>query len=343
MRRWPAFIAFLWALLSLFAPLGCANRQPIAVVGGRAVDRKTYWETMERYYGDDTLRWLIQRELLLQANDEKKLVSEKDVEREFKNFMRGQGFEDERQFLTFLARQGMDKEAFMEDLRFRLILHRLQEEAAKPDDKKLQAFYEQNPSLFTYPPIAKTYILQAADEKTLRKAKELIQKGEDIRKLAYEINKDPQLRSSRGYVEFFLVPDPHLPPALMRIMALLADEKSTPINQLVGPQYIPEGRFWVLVKVIERTPPSVPPFEEIKPYVRARYVESFGPPAETIFQELVKQHPVTVQDPRFKFLEDQIRTQMMVQSPSGFQPPAEVPGLTRPPAQEGEGLEKHVR
>lgn len=337
MRRWFAFIAFLFVLV------GCANRQPIAVVGGRAIDRKTYWETMERYYGDDTLRWLIQRELLLRANEEKKLVSEKDVEREFKNFMRSQGFEEERQFLAFLARQGMDKEAFMEDLRFRLILHRLQEEKAKPDDKKLQAFYKQNLSLFAYPPIARTYILQAADEKTLRKAKELIQKGEDIRQVAYDVNKDPQLRTSRGYVELPLVSDPHLPPSLMRVMALLADEKRTPINQLVGPQYIPEGRFWVLVKVIERTPSVVPPFEDIKPQVRAAYVQQFGPPPETIFQELVKRHAVTVQDPRFKFVEDQIRTQMMVQSPSGFQPPAEAPELSRPPAQEGERLEQRVR
>jgi hypothetical protein len=105
-------LSFALFVVSL-ALFGCASRQPVATVGGRVINRATYQQTLERYYGRSAVRWLIQRELLLRANEEQKLVSDKDVEREYKNALRQMGFQDERQFLAYLARQGLDKDAFL--------------------------------------------------------------------------------------------------------------------------------------------------------------------------------------------------------------------------------------
>lgn len=338
MLRWCVVIILLLPLL------GCGGRQPIAIVGGKVINRAAYIEALERYYGARALRWLVQRQLLLNVNEQRKLVSDKDVEREFKNAMRQIGYQDERHFLADLARQGLDKEAFMEELKFNLILNRLREEVVKPDDKKLKAFYDQNKLLFAELPIVRFYLFQAKDEAPLRKVKDLIKKGEDIGQLAYEFYKDdPQMRSARGLVmlRIPLILDPHIPlPAPPTLLNLLVE---APINQLVGPKQIPEGRFWVLVKVIERTKPIVPLFEDIKPWVRAEFVNRTGPRREVIIQQLASKSPVTVQDPRFKFLEDEIRTQAMLEPPSAFQPPPEVPEVTRPPAKEGERLEERVR
>jgi hypothetical protein len=97
------------------------------------------------------------------------------------------------------------------------------------------------------------------------------------------------------------------------------------------------------VKVTERKRPFVLPYEEIKREVKAAYVQFFGPQPEAIFQQLEKEFSISVHDPRYKFLEDEIRTRIMLERPMTFQPPAEAPSLTRPPSQEGGRLEQRER
>ncbi len=337
---------FFLALLSLVF-LGCGGRKPIAVIGNKVITYGDHQEAMERYYGARTLRWLIQHQLLLLANEKQKLVSDREVEREYKNFMRLSGFEDERQFLAFLARQGMTKEGLLEDIKHDLILMRLREKQTKVDDKTLEQFFKQNWFMFAQPPTGepptvRCFLFQSQDRKELERVKALIQQGEDIRKVAYDFYKDnPQMRSTRGEVTITLplFIDPHQPPPIPpTLLNLLA--RNAPINQLYGPVFIKEANFWVLVKVLERKRPFVLPFEEIKQYVKAAYVQNFGPPPETVFQQLAKEFAISVRDPRYKFLEDEIRTRVMLERPSAFQPPAEVPSLTKPPSQEGGRLEQ---
>ncbi|MCS7265567.1 MAG: SurA N-terminal domain-containing protein [Armatimonadetes bacterium] len=331
-------------VISLF---GCGSKKPIAVVGGKVITYGDYQETMERYYGAKTMRWLIQHQLLLLANEKQKLVSDKEVEREYKNFMRLNGFEDERQFLAFLARQGMTKDGLLEDIKHELILMKLREKQTKVDDKTLQEFFKQNWVMFAQPPTGepptvRCFLFQSRERKDLEKVKALIQQGEDIRKVAYDFYKDnPQLRSTRGEVTITLplLVDPHqhppLPPTLLNLLA-----REAPLDQLYGPVLIKEANLWVLVKVLERKRPFILPFEEIKQYVKTAYVQNFGPPPETIFQQLAKEFAISVRDPRYKFLEDEIRTRVMLERPSTFQPPAESPSLTKPPSQEGGRLEQ---
>ncbi|MGQ9728169.1 MAG: hypothetical protein ACUVSC_06580, partial [Candidatus Fervidibacter sp.] len=146
------FSTLTFALVGAIAfSSGCGGRKPIAAVGGRVVSYSDYQKTMERYYGARTLRWLIQHQLLLLANEKEKLVSDKEVEREYKNFMRLSGFEGERQFLTFLSRQGMDKGSLLEDIRYDLILHRLREKQTKVDDKTLRECYQRSGVLVAHP------------------------------------------------------------------------------------------------------------------------------------------------------------------------------------------------
>ncbi|MFN4179475.1 MAG: SurA N-terminal domain-containing protein [Armatimonadota bacterium] len=336
---------FLFVALSI-GLWGCGGRKPIAVVSGRVITYNDYKETMERYYGARTLRWLIQHQLLLLANEKQKLVSDKEVEREYKNFMRLSGFEDEHQFLSFLARQGMTKEGFLEDIRHELILQKLREQQVKVSDKELQEFYRRNWAMFAQPPTGeppsvRCFLFQSRDKGQLEKVKALIEKGEDIRKVAYDFYKDnPQLRSTRGEVTITMpiVYDPHHPPMPPSLMKLLAQD--APLNKLHGPVFIQEAKFWVLVKVLERKHPFVLPYEEIKREVKAAYVQLFGPPPETVFQQLAKEFAVTVNDPRYKFLEDEIRTRAMIERPSAFQPPSEPPSLTKPPSQEAGRLEQ---
>ncbi|MCS7192135.1 MAG: SurA N-terminal domain-containing protein [Armatimonadetes bacterium] len=342
------FCFFLFALVTLVAALsGCGGKKPIAVVGGEVITHGDFQKAMERYYGARTLRWLIQHQLLLLANEKQKFVSDKEVEREYKNFMRLNGFEDENQFLAFLARQGMSKEGLMDDIKHELILARLREKQTKVDDKTLEQFFKQNWAMFAQPPtgeppMVRCFLFQSRDRKALEKVKSLIEKGEDIRQVAYDFYKDnPQLRSTRGEVTITLplFIDPHQPPPLPpTLMALLA--RDAPMNKLFGPVLIKETNFWVLVKVLERKRPFVLPFEEIKPQIKLAYVQLFGPPPETVFQQLAKEFAISVRDPRYKFLEDEIRTRTILERPSTFQPPAEVPSLTKPPSQEGGRLEQ---
>ncbi len=341
MRFWFVLIA-LSLLLS-----GCGGRKAIVVVGGRAVNYNDYWQTMERYYGDDSLRWLIQHQLLLKANEEQKLVSDQEVEREYRNFLRQSGFEEEPQFLAFLARQGMTKEALLAQIKHSLILMRLIEQQTKVDDKTLEEFYQRNWVLFARPPTGEPptvryYLFRSPNRDALVKVKALIDKGEKIGDVAYDFYKDdPDMRSRRGekIIALPLVADPHTPlpepPTLLKILA-----QDAPINRLYGPAFIPEAKYWVLVKVIERRSPFVLPFEKIKDFVKTAYAQQFGPPPEQIFQQLAQKYGVVVRDPRYKFLEDEIRTRALLASPPAFQPPAEAPSLTRPPSQEGGRLEQ---
>lgn len=341
------FVQIFLPVALLIGLSGCGGRKPIAVVGGRAITYNDYKEAMERYYGARTLRWLIQHQLLLLANEKQKLVSDKEVEREYKNFIRLNGFEDERQFLAFLARQGMTKEGVLEDIKHNLVLLKLREKQTKVDDRTLEQFFKRNWVMFAQPPTGepptvRCFLFQSRDRKALEKVKALIQQGEDIRKVAYDFYKDnPQLRSTRGEVTITLplFIDPHQPPPLPpTLLNLLA--RDAPLNQLHGPVHIKEANFWVLVKVLERKRAFVLPFEEIRREVKAAYVQLFGPPPEFVFQQLAREFSISVRDPRYKFLEDEIRTRTMIERPSVFQPPAEAPGPTRPPSQEGGRLEQ---
>lgn len=344
----PSFVAII--IIVIISLLGCGGRKPITLVGNRVITQSDFQQAMEQYYGVRTLRWLIQHQLLLLANEREKLVSEKEVEREYRNFMRLNGFKDERQLLAFLARQGMTKEAFLEDIKHDLILNKLREKQTKMDDRSLREFYRRNWAIFAQPPTGepptvRCFFFQNRDRSVLEKIKDLIQKGEDIRKVAYDFYKDnPQLRSSRGEVviplPLIINPNqpPPMPPSLMKLLA-----RDAPINKLHGPVFIPETKQWVLVKVLERKPPFVSPFEDIKREVKAAYVQIFGPPPEVIFQRLAKEFPVVIYDPRYKFLEDEIRTRMMLERPMTFQPPSEVPELSEPPSREGGRLEQRER
>ncbi len=321
-------------VVALLLP-GCGSRKPVAIVGGNAIDEGTFREAMTKMFGSAALRWLIQKELLYQANDRQRLVSDQDVERAFKEWVRHMGFESEEQALSFLARQGMDKETIMEQQKMEMILFALREQAVKPDDKKLKAFYERHRQAFAYPPEVRAYIIQSKDRKTLEKAKDLALKGEDFRILAYRYNESPHLKSNRGFVSLPLVADSSVPPSLLDLLA-----RSRP-NQIVGPVQIPETGQFVLVKVVEIQPPMVPSFDDIKGLVRQRYVEATGPPPQEIFKQLARQSNVLVPDERFRFVEDEIRTAGVLAPPGPtFQPPAAPPGSPQPPLKERERLEE---
>ncbi|MCS7223783.1 MAG: peptidyl-prolyl cis-trans isomerase [Armatimonadetes bacterium] len=331
--RWGASVV----IFLIIASIGCAGKRPVAIVGGQPIDEASFRETMTKMFGAATLRWLIQRQLLLQVNEKERLVSDQDVERAFKDWIRHSGFQDEHQALSFLARQGLDKETILDQQRMEMILFALRERAVKPDDKKLKEFYEKNRQAFAFPPEVRAYIIQSKDRKTLEKAKDLAAKGEDFRELAYRFNESPHLRSSRGFVSLPLVHDTHAPPSLLELLA-----RSRP-NQVVGPVQIPETGLFVLVKVVEIQPPMVPPFDDIKAMVRQRFVEASAPPPQEIFKQLAAQSQVLIPDERFKFLEDEIRTAgILAPSSVPFQPPAAPPGASQPPLKEGEKLQERA-
>jgi parvulin-like peptidyl-prolyl isomerase len=161
-----------------------------------------------------------------------------------------------------------------------------------PGDVK--TYYEANQEEFKVPERARVAHIQVADEE---KAKALIAslgEGQSFEELAKTLSQDSQSGSRGGVLNGFVAAGRDEAPGLGRVEGLAAAALGTAAGSVV-PQPLKSARGWHVVKVLERLPESLPPFEEAQQdaYQRLRGTKE-REVQEALIRDLYKTYDVTM-------------------------------------------------
>lgn len=217
MRKW-----FLLALVfTACSPL--KSRSPVvATVNGKPVTLEEFqkafenqmWKDVEgplpykKHYpsaGREVLERLLQKKLLLQEADRKKIsVSEKDLERSLADYQ--DRYADRKEFENFLRLKGQSFAEFrlrrLEDLKIRKLFERIVSERLTLTPGDLQTYYENHRELFRFPEqIRVRQIVTDSAEKAVA-LREMIGEGVSFREVAEKYSLTPD-RNKGGDLGWF--------------------------------------------------------------------------------------------------------------------------------------------
>lgn len=123
---------------------GAANDEAVAVIGKKAITRQDWLNELEARYGKDTLRELINQQVIQEmAKKEKVKISDQEVEREFRMLQATNN--------SFSPNSKLDEKKWKEQIRNNLLLEELLTKDVNISDKEIKSFYDKNKQLFDVP------------------------------------------------------------------------------------------------------------------------------------------------------------------------------------------------
>lgn len=183
-------------------------------------------------------------------------------------------FESPEQFRETLDRHGVDADGFVDIVRRDLVSKEVIEAhvptVLEVADEEAQTVYDENREQFQAPERARLLqivlaVPEDADDATAEQAKERLvaakarlESGEEFGKVAGEVSEDPGTAARGGDAGYL---------ARGKLQAPIEEAVfSLPLGQLSEP--IRFSRGWALVKVIDRRPEGIIPYEEVKEQVK---------------------------------------------------------------------------
>jgi len=291
-------LVFIFFLLTLSSASGKIVDQVVAVVEGEVITLSEVNDAMQRYGRanvldegnllDKEIRQRRARKEVLDLMIEDKLlqrvasrfgikIEEADVDKAMER-IRTEGFRSDEQMKKDLAAQGFSLEGYRRFLTFQIRRTRIVETFIKPDvsmaDDKLREYYGSHASNYISPEVRVSQILiQVPPEATakdwqtakskMERALQDIKKGVAFEKVAALYSDDAASARSGGDLGFFSKGE--MIPMLEEVVFNLD------VGRVSGVIQSSQGLH--LLKVTDRKPGSIPPYEEAKERVMVDYYQ----------------------------------------------------------------------
>ncbi|WP_088102686.1 peptidylprolyl isomerase [Halalkalibacter urbisdiaboli] len=198
-------VACLIALTACNNEDTASDNTAVVVVDGKEITESELVGTLKDRYGDDTLREMIQRQLVMEAKDSVELPQE-EIDEEINKLKTQFVLETDEELLNLLESQYNIEvesiEAFAEEYIIpQLVIQKLATANVDVTEEQKQAYFEEHSDEFGEQVEASHILVE--DEETANEVAEKINAGEDFATLAEEYSKDPGSAMSGGSLGFF--------------------------------------------------------------------------------------------------------------------------------------------
>ncbi len=164
--------------------------------------------------------------------------------------------------------------------------------AITPGD--VRTYYEANKDAFRIPERARVAHIQVADEEKARALLASLGEGQPFEDLARTLSQDTRTASRGGALDGFVTPGQDELPGLGRVEGLATAVLATEAGRVV-PQPLRSARGWHVIRVLERLPETVPPFEEVQQEAYQRLSSAKEREVqEALIRELYQAYDVTI-------------------------------------------------
>jgi len=202
--------------------------ETIAKIGDTSITREQWMAELESRYGKDTLRELINLQVVEELAEKYNItVSEEVIDRELAVYKSMYKSLDEEQFAS--------EENWEKQIRYSILLEELLTRDVSVSDKDIQSFYEDNKDLYD---IDESYHLSHIVVKTEEEAKVIIKElegGSSFEALALEASIDEFTANSGGDLGFISTNDTYVPKSYLEIVPKLKEgDWSEPVEVDTG-------------------------------------------------------------------------------------------------------------
>jgi foldase protein PrsA len=237
-------------LLTKPALLG-GDKESVAEIGGETISRQEWLTELEERYGEETLRDLVDQEVVRQMADEYEIeVSNKAVERELNIYKAMYSSADEQK----------SEEKWKQQIKYSLLLEELLTKDVKVSKEDMKAFYEENKSLFDVPASYHLSQIVVETEKEAKAAAKELKDGSSFEALAMERSIDEFSANQGGDIGFVNEEDERIDPQIVEAAKQLKPEQWT------GPIKLENG--YVIVYLHEKLEGKKYDFDEVKNQIR---------------------------------------------------------------------------
>ncbi|WP_079504208.1 peptidyl-prolyl cis-trans isomerase [Mesobacillus jeotgali] len=228
------------------------NKESVAEIGKESITRQEWLTELEERYGQETLRDLIDQEVVRQMTDEYGIeISDKAVERELTIY---------KAMYSSPGNEPKSEEKWKQQIKYSLLLEELLTKDVKVSEKDMKSFYEQNKSLFDIPASYHLSQIVIATQQDAESAVKELKEGSSFAALAMERSIDEFSANEGGDIGFITEEDELISPAVIGAAKSLEPEEWT------GPVKVENG--YAIIYLHEKLEGKKYSFKEVKNQIR---------------------------------------------------------------------------
>nr|WP_285857109.1 peptidyl-prolyl cis-trans isomerase [Mesobacillus subterraneus] len=228
------------------------NKESVAEIGRETISRQEWLTELEERYGEETLRDLIDQEVVKQMADDYDIkVSDKAVDRELTIY---------KAMYSSAGNGPKTEDKWKQQIKYSLLLEELLTKDVKVSEEDMKAYYEQNNSLFDIPA---SYLLSQIVVETKKEADSAVKElkeGSSFAAMAMERSTDEFSANQGGDIGFINEEDELVAPQVVEAAKSLKPEEWT------GPVKVENG--YAIIYLHERLEGKKYAFEEVKNQIR---------------------------------------------------------------------------
>lgn len=248
-----AMLNVITLVLLLFKPAFLeGNKETVAEIGNKTISRQEWLSELEERYGEETLRDLVDQEVVLQMADDYKIkVSDKAIERELNIY---------KAMYSSGENGPKSEDKWKQQIKYSLLLEELLTKDVKVSEDDMKAFYEQNKSLFDLPASYHVSQIVVETKKEADAAVKELKAGSSFDVLAMERSIDEFSANQGGDIGFINEEDERVDPQVVEAAKTLKPKKWT------GPVKLENG--YAIVYLHEKLEGKKYDFKEVKNQIR---------------------------------------------------------------------------
>jgi foldase protein PrsA len=281
-------LVFLIIVTGWFAfTLGWGNEK-VAWVGDDSISRKELETKLIARYGKTTLDEMVNSLVIEKEAENLGLsVSEEEIQEELLRMKEGYGSEGEF-YQSIESDLGMNPEELGQDIRLNLLLEKLATKDIHISEAEAQAYYTDHEELYETP--ESVHLLQMALDTAEEAAQAILElkEGADFSTLAKERSKDVLTAANGGDLGIVILDDPFLPLEILDVATTLNENETSDV--------IPIGDDFFIIKMIEKHPSKMVPYEEVKAEIIRELALSQVPSITELIKQLRTKYDVKTED-----------------------------------------------
>jgi len=248
-----AMLNVITLVLLLFKPAFLeGNKETVAEIGNKTISRQEWLTELEERYGEETLRDLVDQEVVQQMADDYKIkVSDKAIERELNIY---------KAMYSSAENEPKSEDKWKQQIKYSLLLEELLTKDVKVSEDDMKAFYEQNKSLFDLPASYHLSQIVVETKKEADAAVKELKDGSSFDALAMERSIDEFSANQGGDIGFINEEDERVDPQVVEAAKTLKPEKWT------GPVKLENG--YAIIYLHEKLEGKKYGFKEVKNQIR---------------------------------------------------------------------------
>jgi foldase protein PrsA len=264
----------------------------VAQIGAVQIKQSELANNLYTTHGAELINQMLDRDAIQMEADEIGLkLTRADIDEELKRMQ--QGYESEALFYKSMKEQvGMTESELRQDVNFKLLLERIATKDIHVSDEEIAKYKIEHSEEFKNTVQLHIEQIETASMASALKVLELLNKGNDFKKVAMENSTDTATATDGGDLGWVEEDDPFIPaPILQSAKVLSVGETSQPIKV---------DLHYYIIRLVDYKQNSKGTVEEINSALRNQLALQKARPLKELTQDLRKKRNAVILDPQLK-------------------------------------------